>query len=34
MGLTNLARQRGYDDHLYRADIAAEFLSPAHLAPT
>jgi len=33
MGLTNLARQRGYDDHLYQADIAAEFLSPAHLAP-
>ncbi len=33
MGLTNLARQRGYDDHLYRADIAQEFLSPAHLAP-
>ena len=33
MGLTNLARQRGYDDHLYRTDIAAEFLSPAHLAP-
>ncbi|MBD1873224.1 gamma-glutamyltransferase [Nodosilinea sp. FACHB-131] len=33
MGLTNLARQRGYDDHLYRPDIAEEFLSPAHLAP-
>lgn len=33
MGLTNLARQRGYDDHLYRADIAQEFLNPAHLAP-
>ena len=33
MGLTNLARQRGYDDHLYRANIAKEFLSPAHLAP-
>ena len=33
MSLTNLARQRGYDDHLYRSDIAAEFLSPTHLAP-
>lgn len=33
MGLTNLARQQGYDDHLYRPDIAEEFLSPAHLAP-
>ncbi|PZV05883.1 MAG: gamma-glutamyltransferase [Leptolyngbya sp.] len=33
MRLTNLARQTGYDDHLYRADIAQEFLSPPHLAP-
>ncbi|WP_017298494.1 gamma-glutamyltransferase [Nodosilinea nodulosa] len=33
MGLTNLARQQGYDDYLYRSDIAAEFLSPTHLAP-
>ncbi|WOD38508.1 gamma-glutamyltransferase [Nodosilinea sp. E11] len=33
MSLTNLARQRGYDDHLYRSDIAAEFLSAPHLAP-
>lgn len=33
MGLTNLARQQGYDAHLYRADIAKEFLSSAHLAP-
>lgn len=33
MRLTNLARQKGYDDHLYRADIATEFLSAAHLAP-
>lgn len=33
MALTNLARQQGYDNHLYRADIAADFLSPAHLAP-
>ncbi|MGB3137572.1 MAG: gamma-glutamyltransferase [Nodosilinea sp.] len=33
MALTNLARQQGYDDHLYRTDIAQEFLSPAHLTP-
>ncbi|WP_035991088.1 gamma-glutamyltransferase [Leptolyngbya sp. KIOST-1] len=33
MGLTNLARQQGYDDHLYRPSIAQEFLGPAHLAP-
>ncbi|MBE9155486.1 gamma-glutamyltransferase [Nodosilinea sp. LEGE 06152] len=33
MGLTNLARQQGYDAHLYRPDIAEEFLGPAHLAP-
>ncbi|MBD2230638.1 gamma-glutamyltransferase [Phormidium tenue] len=33
MSLTNLARQKGYDDHLYRSEIAQEFLGVAHLAP-
>ncbi|MEA5447015.1 gamma-glutamyltransferase [Leptolyngbya sp. CCNP1308] len=33
MGLTNSARQKGYDDHLYRSDIAKEFLGSTHLAP-
>ncbi|MBE9135770.1 gamma-glutamyltransferase [Nodosilinea sp. LEGE 07088] len=31
MNLTNRARQQGYDEHLYRGDVATEFLSPAHL---
>jgi gamma-glutamyltranspeptidase/glutathione hydrolase len=33
MRQTNLARQYGYDDHLYREAIAAEFLGADHLAP-
>ncbi|HSM81334.1 MAG TPA: gamma-glutamyltransferase [Nodosilinea sp.] len=33
MRQTNLARQRGYDDHLYRPAIAAEFLGANHLTP-
>jgi gamma-glutamyltranspeptidase/glutathione hydrolase len=32
MKLTNLARQDGYDSHLYRADIAETFLSDDHSA--
>ncbi|MFM7470011.1 MAG: gamma-glutamyltransferase [Nodosilinea sp.] len=30
MRLTNLARQDGYDSHLYQPGIADQFLSPAH----
>ncbi len=30
MRLTNLARQDGYDQHLYQQDIAQQFLSTAH----
>ncbi len=30
MRLTNLARQDGYDAHLYQPDIADQFLSPVH----
>ena len=33
MRLTNLARQDGYDAHLYRADVLEEFLGSQHLAP-
>jgi gamma-glutamyltranspeptidase / glutathione hydrolase len=33
MRQTNLARQQGYDDHLYRETIAAEFLGADHLKP-
>jgi gamma-glutamyltranspeptidase/glutathione hydrolase len=33
MKLTNLARQDGYDSHLYRADIAATFLGDDHSIP-
>jgi gamma-glutamyltranspeptidase/glutathione hydrolase len=33
MRLTNLARQDGYDAHLYRDDVLAEFLGSPHLAP-
>ena len=33
MRQTNLARQQGYDDHLYREAIAAEFLGAEHLVP-
>lgn len=33
MRLTNLARQDGYDAHLYREDVLTEFLGSQHLAP-
>lgn len=33
MRLTNLARQDGYDAHLYQADVLEEFLGSQHLAP-
>jgi gamma-glutamyltranspeptidase/glutathione hydrolase len=33
MRLTNLARQDGYDAHLYRDDVLAEFLGNQHLSP-
>ena len=33
MRLTNLARQDGYDAHLYREDVLEEFLGSQHLAP-
>ncbi|MFH7244590.1 MAG: gamma-glutamyltransferase [Spirulina sp.] len=33
MRLTNLARQDGYDAHLYRTDVLEEFLGSQHLAP-
>lgn len=33
MRLTNLARQDGYDRHLYQADIAQRFLGDDHSAP-
>ncbi|MBU6230141.1 MAG: gamma-glutamyltransferase [Cyanobacteria bacterium REEB459] len=33
MRLTNLARQDGYDSHLYQPGIADQFLSPAHSHP-
>ncbi|QQE67174.1 gamma-glutamyltransferase [Leptolyngbya sp. BL0902] len=33
MRLTNLARQDGYDAHLYRDDVLEEFLGSPHLAP-
>ncbi|NJL47923.1 MAG: gamma-glutamyltransferase [Leptolyngbyaceae cyanobacterium SM2_5_2] len=33
MQLTNLARQDGYDQHLYQSDIAQQFLSVVHTEP-
>ncbi|MDY6783393.1 MAG: gamma-glutamyltransferase [Cyanobacteriota bacterium] len=32
MSLTNLARKDGYNDKIYRGDVAKNFLSPDHLA--